>query len=516
MAPRRERITAGQHPDSLMARKEILVDHTDADNPRFRTSFTRPLVLVLLAAAVFRLVVTGAAPVFDPTEGRYAEIARNMADTGDWVTPRLWVDGEHVPFLGKPPLFFWTAALSIRVFGANEFAVRLPSFLAGAALLFLMFTVLSRYLGRSVAESAVLMTLTSAIFFFLSGSVAVDMHLALCVAGSLMAYLAFALEPDERIQKRWSLLVFVLLAGGFLTKGPVAIVLFGLPVLLWTAFRKRWRLLARHAWRTGIPLFALLVVPWFVLAEMRNSGFLHYFFVNENLLRFLRPEYGDLYGTGHPFPRGSAVLMFVIAAIPWSLVAIRRAGTAPRALFKEMMNDDVQSFLVLGFTANVLFWCFARQLLLTYMAPMVPSLCTWVAVTRSSDEVAIRSGNRLALGAVAVWIAVLVTAIPLSSGDSTRDILREARRVARELDVSDEVTFADRSPQSAFFYAPDIVHDHSREDIGETVQRALDTGQRRLLIIEDGDLRHVPPDLLDNLLLVGQTKGWRLYVPRLE
>ncbi len=153
-----------------MARKEILVDHTDADNPRFRTSFTRPLVLVLLAAAVFRLVVTGAAPVFDPTEGRYAEIARNMADTGDWVTPRLWVDGEHVPFLGKPPLFFWTAALSIRVFGANEFAVRLPSFLAGAALLFLMFTVLSRYLGRSVAESAVLMTLTSAIFFFLSGA----------------------------------------------------------------------------------------------------------------------------------------------------------------------------------------------------------------------------------------------------------------------------------------------------------------------------------------------------------
>ncbi len=161
------------------------------------------------------------------------------------------------------------------------------------------------------------------------------MHLALCVAGSLMAYLAFALEPDERIQKRWSLLVFVLLAGGFLTKGPVAIVLFGLPVLLWTAFRKRWRLLARHAWRTGIPLFALLVVPWFVLAEMRNPGFLHYFFVNENLLRFLRPEYGDLYGTGHPFPRGSAVLMFVIAAIPWSLVAIRRAGTAPRRSSKR-------------------------------------------------------------------------------------------------------------------------------------------------------------------------------------
>jgi 4-amino-4-deoxy-L-arabinose transferase-like glycosyltransferase len=476
----------------------------------------RVLVLTLLAAAVLRLVIAGAAPVFDPTEGRYAEIARNMADTGDWVTPRLWVDGDQVPFLGKPPLFFWTAALSIRLFGRNEFAVRLPSFLASAALLFLMFVVLSRYLGRSVAESAVLMTATSGIFFFLSGSVAVDMHLALCVAGALLAYLAFALEPDERIQKRWSLLVFLLLAGGFMTKGPVALVLFGLPVLLWTAFRKKWRLLAHHAWWTGIPLFALLVVPWFVLAEVRNPGFLHYFFVNENLLRFLRPEYGDLYGTGHPFPRGSAILMFVVAAIPWSGIAIWRAATSRRALFKELMNDDVQVLLVLGFAAPVLFWCFARQLLLTYMAPMIPSLCTWVAVTRGSDEGAVRSGNRIALGAVAVWIVALVAAVPMASGDSTRNILQEARRVVQELDVSDEVTFANRTPQSAFFYAPDIVHDHSREGIGETVQQALDTYQRRLLIVRGVDLGRVPPDLLDRLLLVGRSPGWLLYVTRLR
>jgi 4-amino-4-deoxy-L-arabinose transferase-like glycosyltransferase len=474
----------------------------------------RTLIPVLVAAAVLRLVISGTTPVVDPTEGRYSEIARNMADTGDWVTPRLWINGEHVPYLGKPPLFFWAAALSIKVFGANEFSVRLPSFVAGAALLLLMYAVLSRYYVPTVAGSATLMTLTSATFFFLSGSVVVDMHLALFVAGSLLAYLAFTLETNPQIQRRWSLLVFLLAAGGFLTKGPVAVVLFGLPVFLWTALRKTWYLLARHAWWRGSSLVAVLVLPWFVLAEIRNPGFLRYFFVNENLMRYFSPDYGDLYGTGHPFPYGSAILMFVAAALPWSLVAAWRFALGRWTVFAEMMSDDVQSFLFLGFAANVAFWCCARQLLLTYMVPIVPMLTTWLAVNLRNDEQALRSGLRLALAACAVWCGVLMAAVPVSSHDSTKAILREAGRVAWELNIPNQVTFASRTSQSAFFYAPDTVLDHRKEGVGTTIQRMLDTGKPRLLITRNAQIHDVPTFLVNRLLQVARSDGWSLYVTR--
>jgi 4-amino-4-deoxy-L-arabinose transferase-like glycosyltransferase len=477
---------------------------------------TRTVVLVLLIAAALRLVISGVIPVIDPTEGRYAQIAQEMAVSGDWVTPRVWNYGEQVPFLGKPPLFFWAAALSIKVFGANEFAVRLPSFLSAAALLILMFVVLSRYMSRRVAVSASVMTATSLLFFALSGGVALDMQLALFVTGALLAYLAFAIEPDLTIRKRWSLLVFLLLAGGFLTKGPVAIILFGMPVFLWTLWRKKWHLLRHHAWLTGILLFAVLVVPWFLLAEARNPGFLHYFFVNENLMRYLSPEYGDLYGTGHPYPRGSAIVMFFLGALPWSMVAAWLAVRMRWSGMREILNDDVRSFLLLGFVANVAFWCFARQLLPTYMAPMIPMLTVWIAVSTRESEGALRGRHRIAFVTLAVWFVLLIGAIPALSRDSTREILEEAARVARELNIPVDVTFADRTPQSALFYAPETVHDHPKEDVKSTVQRILDTGERRLLIIRDGDLKLVPTKLLDHLLLVGQSKGRLLYVTRIQ
>jgi 4-amino-4-deoxy-L-arabinose transferase-like glycosyltransferase len=474
--------------------------------------FSSSLVLALLAAAVLRLALSGASPVLDPTEGRYAAIAQEMAVTDDWVTPRVWVNGEHVPFLGKPPLFFWSAALSTKILGANEFAVRLPSFAAGAALLILMYVVLSRYVARRVATSAAFMTVTSFVFFFLSGSVVLDMELMFFVAGALTAYLAFVLEPDTRARKRWSLLIFLLLAGGFLTKGPVALILFGLPVFLWTVWRRKWRLLTQHAWWIGVPLFAALVVPWFALAAARNPGFLRYFFVNENLLRYLAPNYGDLYGTGHPYPHGSALVMFVLSALPWSLVAVWLTVKKRWAWFAEMLHDDVQSFLFFGFTANVVFWCFAHQLLLTYMTPMVPMLTGWIAVTLCNAEDSSRRAARLALATCVVWFAVLVVSIPALASDSTRGILSEAGRVASELNIPDRVTFTHRTPQSAFFYAPNRIENHPTELAEVTIRRALEPGEPRLLAVRRDQVDSVPADLLDRLLLVGSSDGWLLYV----
>ncbi len=223
------------------------------------------------------------------------------------------------------------------------------------------------------------------------------------MAGALLAFLAFTLALDDQTQKRWSVLVFALLAGGFLTKGPVALVLFGLPVLTWTAWHRCWYLLRRQAWATGMPLFLALVVPWFVIAEMQNPGFLRYFFINENFLRFVAHDYGDLYGSGHLFPRGAAAVMFGLAVLPWTPVGAWIVFRGGLSGFLTMLRDDLQSLLFFGFAFNVLFWCFARQLLPTYMMPMAPLFATWVASYGGTVGIHRDVIIKLGVATMAVW-----------------------------------------------------------------------------------------------------------------
>jgi 4-amino-4-deoxy-L-arabinose transferase-like glycosyltransferase len=330
------------------------------------------------------------------------------------------------------------------------------------------------------------------------------------VAGALLAYLAFALEHDPGIQRRWSLAVFVLLAGGFLTKGPVALVLFGMPVFLWTVLRRKWRLFGRHAWSLGIPAFILLVAPWFILAELRNPGFLRYFFINENLLRYLSPEYGDLYGTGHQFPLGTAALMFLVACLPWTPVAVwfllKRRGAAVRRAFA----DDVSLFLFLGFTVNVIFWCFARQLLGTYLLPTIPIFAIWFAHVIFRDHGEGLALSRLAAGAAAAWVILLIAAGPVASRGSTRGVLAEASEIARRNHISSRVVFAGRTPYSATFYSPGGIAIHPNQPVGKTLGEVNEAKEPTLLILSESDVERIPTDLRQHLKPMASDKHWMI------
>jgi 4-amino-4-deoxy-L-arabinose transferase-like glycosyltransferase len=173
-------------------------------------------------------------PLTDPTEGRYAQVSQEMAVTGDWVTPRIWMNEVHLPFMGKPPLFFWSAAGAMKLFGENEFAARLPSLVAtllvARSALRRVGTLRGRLRFCKRSDNGL-------VRFLLCGErCGGGRHVARGLrAGNLLAYFAFTCEPSRQIRGSWSLLVFFLLALGFLTKGPVAVVLFRASVFVWTS-----------------------------------------------------------------------------------------------------------------------------------------------------------------------------------------------------------------------------------------------------------------------------------------
>ena len=442
-----------------------------------------PAEVCVLAAALFaRCLTTALLPLTDPTEGRYAQVAQEMAVTGDWVTPRIWMHEAHLPFMGKPPLFFWAAAGAVKLFGANEFAVRFPSLLATVLLLWLLYRVMERY-GGGTGLPSVLLAASCAFFIAVSGVVAVDMLLAACVSGSLLAYFAFTCEPSQNIRKRWSLLVFFLLALGFLTKGPVAVVLFGLPVLAWTARWRQWSALRGHCWVPGLLVFLLLVIPWFVLCESRNPGFLKYFFLNENLLRFVKHDYGDAYGVGHLYPRGTALLMFLATAAPWSLFAVWQVVRTRSAAQVLSLADKQGSFLFLGFAAGTLFWCFARQLLFTYMLPLLPLFAAWLALTIRQD-IALQRRIVKAAAVLLALLSVLTLACPLAllNTASSRMIVRTAQRYAAEQAFTGPLLFARNTPYSALFYARGWVMPHPKEPLCDSLARCRGVADSVLVI----------------------------------
>lgn len=465
----------------------------------------------LAGAFAARALTMALLPITDSTEGRYAQVAQEMTLTNDWVTPRIWIYGDHLPFMGKPPLYFWASAAAMRLFGINAFAARLPSLLATLLLLWLMYHVMERYGGRGKGLASVMVTATCCFFFAVSGVVAIDMLLCACVAGSLLAYFAFICEPSRRVKSRWSLTVFGLLALGVLTKGPVAVVLFGLPVLLWTLRWQQWPLLREHRWVLGILLFLTLATPWFVVCEQHNPGFLKYFFLNENLLRFIRHDYGDAYGTGHLYPRGSAIWMFLAAAAPWSVLALWRLFRERPFLCTLTRANERSSFLFVGFFVGMLFWCLARQLLITYTLPLVPLFGAWVALTTPSDS----ASRRWLLRATTLLLVLMgitsLACIPfMQDTATTRHIIRHARQYATAHALSEPLLFARKTPYSALFDARGWVVPHPKETLAVTLARSQQTERGALVIVnkrQADELDALPAQNVERVTTLGE---WEL------
>ncbi len=363
----------------------------------------------LAAVALLRLGSLGQLALTDNTESRYGGIAREMARSGDWitpwtgaggaavrelarssgsVTPWTYANGDLMPFWGKPPLQFWLTAISYRAFGVSEFSARLPSFLVALALVAATICFAAGLWGRNVAVLAGIVLATSLALLVLSGACELDVPLTAGASGAMMAFALFARRSAQSPpwpRKAWGLAFFLALAVGALAKGPVALVLVGASLGLWLLVVGRWRLVIELPWISGTLLFLAVAAPWYLLAERATPGFLRYFLINENFLRYLTNDYGDYYGYGRLRPYGSIWLMFLLVLLPWTLLAIALLARSAKSGAWKTLRDFGRSdpwlayVLIWGLTPP-LFFTLARQVLWTYVLPGFPGLAIAMAV----------------------------------------------------------------------------------------------------------------------------------------
>lgn len=212
----------------------------------------------------------------EPDEGRYAEIAREMVETGDWVVPHIW----NVPHLDKPPMTYWLVALSLKTFGINEWAVRLPLALAGLGGVLGVWRLARSMGGYRAARWSVLILISSTLYFTMARMLTTDVILTFCVTWAMACLWESwrsldelsAVDEDARAKAGrkffwWHSLVWVFLAMGFLTKGPV-VLLFPVAALLALTIYRREDSIRRSLLILGVVmgfgLFAVLALPWFL------------------------------------------------------------------------------------------------------------------------------------------------------------------------------------------------------------------------------------------------------------
>ncbi|HEV7765040.1 MAG TPA: glycosyltransferase family 39 protein [Thermoanaerobaculia bacterium] len=257
------------------------------------------LLKLWLAVGVIALAMhLGGVPLMDADEGRNAEVAREMAETNDYVMPRL----NGLPYLDKPVVYFAAEAAAMEVLGPTELAARLPAYL------FTLATALAIYwYSRSLVAAIVFLSMPIVVAF--ARTVIFDSALAFFTT---VALIGFHRAIEER-NRRWSMLAWAAMGFAMITKGPVAFVLVLFVVLPYAFWRKAVRILFPIV---GLVLFFAVTVPWVWGVSQVVPEFLRYVLVTETAARMATDE---LKRTGPPW---YFVPYFLAGALPWSIVAI--------------------------------------------------------------------------------------------------------------------------------------------------------------------------------------------------
>lgn len=308
--------------------------------------------------------------LFHPDEGRYAEIAREMVATGDWVTPRL----NDLKYFEKPPLQYWATAAFFVAFGEDEWTARL-----WPALLGMLGLVTALFAGRILFDlrtgvHAALVLASSLLFLLFSQVATLDMGLTFFLSATLFSFLlAMRTGLTTRQERMWILCAWVMAALAVLSKGLVGVLLPALALLVYAALHRDWRLLRTMLWPPAIALFLAIVAPWFVLVQLRNPEFVDFFFVGEHFKRFFL--------SGHNRPGAWYYFLPIVLAgtMPWSTLIFASLRLAWRRQQTERSRIQVDRFLLVWVAVIFCFFSLSNSKLPGYILPIFPALALLAA-----------------------------------------------------------------------------------------------------------------------------------------
>jgi Dolichyl-phosphate-mannose-protein mannosyltransferase len=328
---------------------------------------------LLGACGVWLAALAWVRPLASPDETRYTDIPRWMVRSGDWLVPRI----DGLPFVHKPPLYFWIEAAFIKAFGISALVSRLPSLGAAIVICACVHKLVNDCNGSRAALWSLAVLLFNPLFF--AGAQYADLDMLVAATITLTVTCGFlatrcGLQQADKERALW-LGAYATAGFGVLAKGLIGAVLPGLIFVLFVAVSGRWSLLQRAISIPGTLIFAAIVAPWFVLMEGKLPGFAHHFFVFQHFTRYTSTGFNNPHGVWF-YP---AVL--VVGMLPWTVASLR---LWPELWRTSLKRDSLTIFALVWLTGVVVFFSVPSSKIIGYLFPVMPAFAIlvgpWIAI----------------------------------------------------------------------------------------------------------------------------------------
>ena len=457
--------------------------------------FTNKLwvVFLLLVLIANRGIINYLLPLMDKTEARYAEIARIMVETNNWIL--LQID-YNIPFWAKPPLSTWLTAISIKLFGLYEFYIRLPYLIT--TIIIVLF--ISRYdkIENKIFFLTPLILLLMPEFYLHAGVVSTDTILNFSI---ILVMLSFWEAVGKKSGLKWWYGFFIGIGLGLLSKGPIILILTLPPIFIWfLVYKEELKKLKKIPILSGLSLTFLISFPWYYFTELKSPGFIDYFIYGEHFRRFFDSGWkGDLYGFAKQQPYGIIWLFSTMAIFPWSLLIITRI----RKIIEEAYKNKWVCFLVCWMLFTPVFFTFSSSLIHTYTLPItVPAA---LLVTHFWSEFKFK---RYYLSISALLYFVLLPVFYSGVLDDTIQNNCDKELVKNELVSDYSLFYLNYKSFSSQFYSLGAIKMINLEQLKEKLMN----GERIAVIIENSEIKKMNLSTIKRLREIKKTNKKSIYV----
>ncbi|MGH8217597.1 MAG: phospholipid carrier-dependent glycosyltransferase [Steroidobacteraceae bacterium] len=382
-----------------------------------RTSVSRRVCVgaALAIIAASWIALCGFRGLYNPDEGRYAEIPREMLAAGNWVIPHL----DGLIYIEKPPLQYWATALAYEVFGQSEWSARLYTALAGLATVLVTAWLARRLWGAAAAWRSGIVLGSSLMVLLMSHQVTLDMGLTFYMTLTLAAFCIAQRDETPLARRRgWMALAWASAAGAFLTKGLEAGAIPVLVLIVYSLIQRDRKPWARLYPLTGLAVFLALAGPWFWLIQKRLPPFFDFFIIREHFERYLTP----IEQRYKPWWFFSMIL--ALGSLPWILPSVRALVTGWRAR-EPGGHFDARRLLWVWCIVVLVFFSASDSKLIPYILPLFPALALLIG---SAEEGRLAADLRATALGLAVAGIVLVLGAALS-GPLVSHLVREPSEV---------------------------------------------------------------------------------------
>jgi 4-amino-4-deoxy-L-arabinose transferase-like glycosyltransferase len=401
------------------------VQFSDNSVPRAYQSFSEKIekhwdvciaVVLLVAAVIYLSCIISPPSLMDDVDGVHGQIPLTMLTSGDWVTPRI----DGIIYLEKSPLIYWIIAISYEIFGVHDWAARIPIALSAIGLAWLTAAFGKWAFGKLAGFYAGLVMATCIGLWLFTRILIPDVMLTFTIALAMWAFLR-VLDEEEKHPRAWAYIFWASLGTGLLLKSLVAVVFPLAAVFLFLLFTQQ--LFSWSTWKrlypfSGAAIALLIALPWHILATLRNPpyfawtlqsqpgqyhGFLWFYVINEQLLRFLNMRYPRDYNT---VPRVWFWLFHLIWLFPWSVYFPAIAKLS----FKPVDRAGRVRLLAICWTGFLLIFFSFSTTQEYYSMPCYPALALLLGSTLATENKWVNRGTRV-LGAIAGLAAIACISI---------------------------------------------------------------------------------------------------------